>query len=209
MDGAAAARVAAHILASAPRGDRWAVEVLRRASREALAQGAPQPAVTSLRRALEEPPGSELRGRVLLELGLAESHSDGVASVGHLAEAYAALPDPEARTSAALARAQGLVILMRPAEAVDVLLPELDAAERDDRELAFRIAAQLAIATRVALGGRSAARARIERLAQEATGATEGERRLLAALADEQLGTSASAATTAELANRFLGLYGA
>ena len=180
-DGAAAARVAAHILASAPRGDRWAVEVLRRASRDALAQGAPQPAVTSLRRALDEPPGPELRGQVLLELGLAESHSDGVASVGHLADAYAALPDSEARTSAALARAQGLVTLMRPAEAVDVLLPELDAAERDDHELALRIAAQLAMATRVALGDRSTARVRIERLAQEATGVSEGERRLLAA----------------------------
>jgi DNA-binding CsgD family transcriptional regulator len=207
-DGAIAARVAAHILASTPRGDPWAVEVLRRAAREALAQGAPQPAVRSLRRALEEPPKPELRGQVLLELGLAETHADSSAGVGHLSEAYAALVEPEARTTAALARAQTLLVLMRPGEAVDVLLTELDAAERCDHELAFRIAAQIAIATRVTMGGRSSARERIKRLAQDATGASDGERRLLAALADEELGTSASATATAELANRLLGLHG-
>lgn len=206
--GAAAARVAAHIHASAPAGDPWAVEVLRRAARDALGQGAPQPAVTTLRRALEEPPGQELQGEVLLELGLAETHADSVASVGHLAEAYAALANPEARTTAALARAQGLIVLMRAGEAVDVLMAELDLAERHDRELAFRIAAQLATATRVSMGGRAGARARVQRLAQEATGASDGERQLLAALADEELGTGGSAAATAELATRLLGLYG-
>ena len=76
-------------------------------------------------------------------------------------------PTPRPAPAAALARAQGLVILMRPAEAVDVLLPELDAAERDDRELALRIAAQLAIRDARGHGSPRAARARIERLAQE------------------------------------------
>jgi len=207
-DGVAAARVAAHILASAPRGDPWAVEVLRRAARDAVAQGAPQPAVTALRRALEEPPQPSLRGDVLLELGLAETHADSAASVEHLAEAAASLVDRETHTTAALAHAQGLMVLMRPGEAVEVLLTELDAAERHDRELAFRIAAQLAFATRVSMGGRDGARARVERLAREATGASDGERRLLAALADEELGTSGSAAKTAELATRLLDLHG-
>ena len=118
-DGVAAARVAAHFLASSPRGDPWAVDVLRHAARDAIATGALHPAVSTLRWALEEPPGPELRGKVLLELGLAETHADSVASVDHLAEAYVALADHEARASAALARAQALTVLMRPDEAVE------------------------------------------------------------------------------------------
>ena len=87
-----------------------------------------------------------------------------------------------------------------------MLLTELDSAERHDRGLAFRIAAQLAIATRVSMDDRAGARTRVERLAREPTGATAGERLLLGALADRDLGTTRSAAT-AELATRQLEGY--
>ena len=204
-DGAAATRVAAHLLATAPSADPWAVEVLRQAARDALAQGAPEPAVASLRRALDEPPPAGLRGDVLFELGQAEVHADNLAGVEHLAAARAALADPGARTAAAVALAQGLVVLMRPADAVEVLLEELDEAERrGERELALRIAAQIARAARVDLEDEFDARTRIERLVAGATGATAGERLLLSAVADKDLGTGRSAAATAELAERLL-----
>jgi DNA-binding CsgD family transcriptional regulator len=204
-DGAAASRVAAHLLAIAPSGDPWAVEVLRQAARDALAQGASEPAVATLRRALDEPPPAALRGDVLFELGQAEVHADNLASVEHLAAARAALTNPGARTAAAIALARGLVVLMRPADAVEVLLEEFDAAERhDDRELALHIAAEIATATRMDLKDHLDARARIERLATGATGATPGERLLMSAIADKELGTGRSAAATAELAERQL-----
>jgi DNA-binding CsgD family transcriptional regulator len=72
-DGAAADRVAAHLLSSEPYGEGWASEALRAAAREALAQGAPEAAVSYLRRAMAEPPPPGSRLEVLLELGGSES----------------------------------------------------------------------------------------------------------------------------------------
>src|SRR5262249_6059914 len=54
-DGAAAERVAAHLLPTRPAGDPWTVGVLTRAASEALARGAPDGAAAYLARALAEP----------------------------------------------------------------------------------------------------------------------------------------------------------
>ena len=76
--------------------------MLRRAADEARGRGAPETAVAYLRRALEEASDPEL----VLELGLAESLISDPAAIGHLREAYDALPDP---APAASALAQGLI----------------------------------------------------------------------------------------------------
>jgi DNA-binding CsgD family transcriptional regulator len=72
-EGALADRVAAHLLSTEPYGEGWVVEALRAAGRAALAQGAPEAAVSYLRRALAEPPGPGCRLEVLVELGRAEA----------------------------------------------------------------------------------------------------------------------------------------
>jgi hypothetical protein len=53
-------------------GGRWAVDCLCEAAARGLDHGSPHAAVRYLRRALEEPPASDQRGRVTLALGRAE-----------------------------------------------------------------------------------------------------------------------------------------
>lgn len=72
-DGAPAGMVAAHLLSAEPYGEAWIVDALRAAARQALARGAPEAAVSYLRRALAEPPAPSSRLAVVLELGRAEA----------------------------------------------------------------------------------------------------------------------------------------
>lgn len=72
---ARAEQVAEHLLRADRRAEPWAVDELRTAASRALAEGAPESAVGFLRRALEEPPETELRPRVLLELAEAEDRA--------------------------------------------------------------------------------------------------------------------------------------
>ena len=65
-------RIAAQIAKAEPIGEAARVELLRRAADRALIQGAPAAAIAWLTRALAEPPASESRPQVLLELGSAE-----------------------------------------------------------------------------------------------------------------------------------------
>ena len=75
--GATAERVAAHLLASAARGDAWVVETLTRAARRSLHKGAAESACAYLARALREPPPPARRATLLLELGRAEALTSG------------------------------------------------------------------------------------------------------------------------------------
>ena len=54
-DGADPDQVAVHLLSAEPYGDTWTVDALRAAGRGAVARGAPEAAVSYLRRALSEP----------------------------------------------------------------------------------------------------------------------------------------------------------
>lgn len=67
-DGAPADEVAAHLLNTEPESDPWVVETLREAAATAVAQGAPEVAVTNLRRAVAEPPAVADRAPILLQL---------------------------------------------------------------------------------------------------------------------------------------------
>ena len=93
--GAESERVGRHVLRLPAEGDPARVSVLRAAAREAAARGAADAAINYLRRALDEPPAENERGRVLHELGLAESadrRRDEFES--HLQEAIALTEDP-------------------------------------------------------------------------------------------------------------------
>jgi DNA-binding NarL/FixJ family response regulator len=105
--GAPAEQVAAHLLAlPASAGDAWVVERLEDAGREAMRRGAPDSAVTYLRRALEEETSLERRPRVLFELGTAEGLTSGPVAAAHLQAAYGSISDPFecARVAEVLAR---------------------------------------------------------------------------------------------------------
>ncbi len=95
--GAAHETVAAHLLATAPAGDAWAVDRLRRCAARSLSQGSADSAVSYLARALEEPPAAELRPELLVELGRAESLAATPGATGRLEQALELIGDPRRR----------------------------------------------------------------------------------------------------------------
>jgi hypothetical protein len=90
--GASAHLIAAHLLATDPAGDDRVVDSLVSAARAAIANGAPDPAVAYLRRALSEPPSERLLPDVLLELGFAESFAGDPQAAAHLEAALDVAP---------------------------------------------------------------------------------------------------------------------
>jgi DNA-binding CsgD family transcriptional regulator len=66
-------QVAAHLLNVPRLGEPWIVDVLRSAATSAFAKGAPDAAITSLRRALAEPLEHDTRTELLFELAKAQS----------------------------------------------------------------------------------------------------------------------------------------
>lgn len=101
--------VAAHLLKMARRGQPWVVDRLVRAARDASRQGAPDGAVSYLRRALEEPAAEDDRPGLLLELGMAEALTSGPDAVKHLRAALATTDDPDVHVAAAPVLAQSLI----------------------------------------------------------------------------------------------------
>ena len=112
--GAPADQVAAHLLSMPRRGEEWVANVLIQAAHAASRRSAPESAVTYLTRALEEPPPSEWRAEVLLELGLAGTNTFGPAAIDHLREAYDLLDDPRRRALAAFVLARTLMFAADP-----------------------------------------------------------------------------------------------
>ena len=107
-------QVAAHLLLAPPRADDAVVGLLRAAAQSASDRGAPESAVTYLRRALAEDPRAPWRPEVLLQLGLLEAGFDGAAGAEHLEEAYHLHPDPRVRADIALAAAATHVFASPP-----------------------------------------------------------------------------------------------
>ncbi len=117
---ASPARVAEHLLATIPTGDSWTVEQLRAAAWEATARGAPESAVTYLRRALSEPPSPEAGAGLLLELGLAEFSAGQPGWHDQLAEAVESAADDTTRIAVTLLFANALRWHERAGEAIEV-----------------------------------------------------------------------------------------
>jgi DNA-binding CsgD family transcriptional regulator len=90
---------AAHLLLSEPRGDRAAVEVLRRAAGVAVSRGGAGLAKRLLERALAEPPSHDQLGDVLGELGVADvlAGTELSPAAEHLERAAALTGDPGSR----------------------------------------------------------------------------------------------------------------
>ena len=125
-DGAPADRVAAHLLSAEPYGQAWVVDALRGAAHAALARGAPEVAVSYLRRALSEPPAAESRLEVLVELGRAERLLPDEVEFAALRAALALAHDPGRRAEIALELALALFGVMQSHAARGVLEEALE-----------------------------------------------------------------------------------
>jgi tetratricopeptide (TPR) repeat protein len=172
------------------------VELLRRVAAGALARGAPVAAVASLRRALAEPPGRELRGQVLLELGAAELRLGGPEAIDHLAAAVKLINEPALLTAAVRSLANAFTFSGQSDRAVEAIESAL-VVGAGDRELALLLEADLAAhAQQARLEARAPAARRLERRG-DLDGVTPGERLVMASLAFERARASESAAEAA------------
>jgi DNA-binding CsgD family transcriptional regulator len=146
--GAEPQQVAAQLLQCDPRGDPSTVERLSKAAGVAMAKGAPEHAVTYLRRALAEPPPDKARGGVLAALGRAEAcgvHADAESAIAHLSEALESIPDPAAHARTARVLGQVLLVADRGADASRVLADAVDAVPDAEPCLLAQLTADLLV----------------------------------------------------------------
>jgi DNA-binding CsgD family transcriptional regulator len=93
--------IASHLLKVPSRSDGWVAAQLREAGLAAMRRSDAESAVLYLRRALEEPPPTDDRPSLLVELGTAEALANDKASAAeHLTAAFEAISDPPARARA-------------------------------------------------------------------------------------------------------------
>jgi DNA-binding CsgD family transcriptional regulator len=140
------ARVAAHLLACGPAGDRWVVQQLGDAAREAFDRGAPDVAASYMRRAISEPPAADDRATLLLLLGSAEWRAGQPDAIFHLEQAVAAARDDVRMQIAASVRlARAYNVTDQAERAVEILERVLAAAGETDTGLALRLEAGTAV----------------------------------------------------------------
>ena len=132
-------QVAAHLLSAEAYGDAWIVDALRAVAREAVTRGAPEAAVSYLRRALSEPPSPEDRLGVLLELGRAEAVLPMTHDFTALREALALAEDPRERAEIAFELALALFGVLRNGDGVAVIDDALRAESELDPDLVARL----------------------------------------------------------------------
>ena len=144
-DGAAAERVAAHLLSVRPAGDAWVVTRLRQAAQMAMKSGAAQSAAALLSRALSEPPVPGERVGILRELAQAEASVGREAACLHLEQALQLTADPYERAQTAIEIAEVYATLFRWVDAVDVLERALAELGETDQTLAARIEGELVV----------------------------------------------------------------
>ncbi len=180
-------------------------ERLQAAAVEGMRRGAPEAAVTYLLRALEEPPPTEMRPELLLELGEAEAMTPRPGpAADHLAQGIDGIRDPQRRLTAALLLAGILGMDDRSVEGVEVLERALADSRDAEPALRTRIEAHLVNVARFDLVTRprsAATAARIRESVRE--GLVDGGVVLSAAAAEEAM-VGDSALLTGELATRAL-----
>jgi DNA-binding CsgD family transcriptional regulator len=139
--GAPEEQIAAHLLVIPGRGEDWVVDVLRAAADAAVAKGDLDSAISSLRRALDEPPRPDLRLELLLELAPAEMSTSLAPAAAHYRAAYEIAREPSARGQAADGLARALLFLDDPNQAADVAARAARELPHELEDLARRLEA--------------------------------------------------------------------
>ena len=179
--GAAADRVALHLLETPPRARPDVARTLRLAALGASRRGAPEIAVTYLRRALAEPPPGELRASLAHELGAAALRAGELeTAIAQLREATRGLSDQHRRAQAANALGSALFLAYRPDEAVAELGAVIDALPEGLREQGLRLQGTRWTAARASLAAWRGLRERGDRFGVAGEPGTTGERLALA-----------------------------
>ncbi|HLH66878.1 MAG TPA: AAA family ATPase [Solirubrobacteraceae bacterium] len=198
--------VAAHLLHADPSEDRWVVDALERAARQALERSAPEAAARYVGRALREPPPAERQVELLCLMGearLRAGEPDPAIDVLEAALERCATPVDRARVTGRLQ--QALTYAQRGDLGARLLAEAIDGLPASERELGLSLEAQLQLACKVHLVAARVAGSRTPRFtAQAQEPRTRGERLALAALASIESGCG-TAARTAQLASLALG----
>jgi DNA-binding CsgD family transcriptional regulator len=156
--------VAAQLVAARPAGDEWTVERLRVAAEGALSQGAPDAAVSYLRRALAEPPPDGARAEVLVGLGRGYAMlRDPRAGIKALSQALELTQDPGRRSEIGRILITMLGVSRAAARAVDMLDRELAALPSSERELGLRMESDIDAMSFFSLSAKQAADGRRRR----------------------------------------------
>jgi DNA-binding CsgD family transcriptional regulator len=135
-------RVAAHLLATHPRGDAETVQMLREAAHGARTRGAPDVAVRYLQRALAEPPSVELEPVLVHDLGTAALSAGQLElAIDKLRQATRNLADERLRAEAVSALGSALFLADRPEEAMIDLTALISALPESEREQGLRLQA--------------------------------------------------------------------
>jgi DNA-binding CsgD family transcriptional regulator len=119
-EGADPDRVAAQLLLAEPGGDKDAVAALCDAAEHAERRGAPEVAVTYLKRSLDEPAPALLRPSITAALGRARIRAGDQDGLQNLTSARAAAQSPRDRAAIALELGRGMMLVDRSAEAVSL-----------------------------------------------------------------------------------------
>jgi DNA-binding CsgD family transcriptional regulator len=145
--------VASHLLLAEPSGDPWAVAELRSAADEALARGAPDSAISYLRRALREPPTREERLDVSRELGTALLRADDPEGIEVLRAVRASLDDPISRVEIAMELSPSIGLRRSAAEAAALLEESLAEVPETNSRLGAGLRSQFLMQALLGLEG--------------------------------------------------------
>jgi DNA-binding CsgD family transcriptional regulator len=204
-EGAAAEKVAMHVMRCEPSSDGEACLRLVSGAREAVERGAPDAALEYLRRALEEPPPAEAENRVLVELAVSEGLTFQVdAAAEHLQRAFHRAHSREERLDIAMLFAALAGHNARATEAIE-LLSRVRAEYVDDPHMRSVVEAQLVNTARFEMQARSLAMPIARELLAGADGNPEADAAVLAAVAAELAMSGSSCRRVAEVAQRGLG----
>lgn len=202
-DGAAPGAVAHHLLAVPPLGDTAVAALLLEAARDAAAHGDAPAVRRRVARALAEPPTTAQRAELLMLDGRAAAAQGALSEAAtSLREALALTTDVRARGIALRELVGALLTGDRLADAAAELDGELAALAAADAEQALAVEAEILSASRHSIATRVWRADRLRRHCGRLTGATAGERLLLANLGTQVALDGGGAAEAADLAER-------
>jgi DNA-binding CsgD family transcriptional regulator/tetratricopeptide (TPR) repeat protein len=129
---------AVHLLASRPAADEWVTSLLGRAAAAAITRGAPAEAIGYLKRALAEPPPSERRPALMLELGSAQVRMRHTLEAQETLRHGLALQPPAAiRSGLATTLSHAYYLAGEPDAALEILECEREIEGDEQRRLAL------------------------------------------------------------------------